>query len=98
MTDTSTDTQTDADAWLAALPDGHLAWTTGTQWNLTRASLPAESARIVRGPDGLVHAVWGPLVEATRKRHLKFRRRLAARSADGGVTPIRSETVLPAGV
>lgn len=47
---------------------------------------------------GLVHTVWGPLVEATRKRHLKFRRRLAARPADGGVTPVRSETVLPAGV
>jgi radical SAM superfamily enzyme YgiQ (UPF0313 family) len=47
---------------------------------------------------GLVHAAWGPLVEATRKRHLKLRRRLAARFADGGGTPVRSETVLPAGV
>lgn len=47
---------------------------------------------------GLVHTVWGPLVEATRKRHLKFRRRLAARPEDGGATPVRSETILPAGV
>lgn len=47
---------------------------------------------------GLVHAVWGPLVEATRKRHVTFRRRLAARPSEGGVAPLRSETVLPAGV
>ncbi|MCM3875892.1 MAG: B12-binding domain-containing radical SAM protein [Thermoanaerobaculia bacterium] len=47
---------------------------------------------------GLVHTVWGPLVEATRKRHLKFRRRLAALPEDGGVRPVRSETFLPAGV
>jgi radical SAM superfamily enzyme YgiQ (UPF0313 family) len=47
---------------------------------------------------GLVHAVWEPLVEATRKRHLKFRRRLMSRPADGGAAPVRSETVLPAGL
>jgi hypothetical protein len=47
---------------------------------------------------GLVHTVWRPLVEATRKRHLKFRRRLAARPEGGDVGPVRSETVLPAGV
>jgi pectinesterase len=47
-----------ASAWLAALPDSHLAFATGAQWTTTRASLPAESARILRGPDGLVHAVW----------------------------------------
>lgn len=47
---------------------------------------------------GLVHTVWGPLVEATRKRHLKFRRRLMSRPADGGAVPVRSETVLPASV
>ncbi len=47
---------------------------------------------------GLVHTVWRPLVEATRKRHLKFRRRLAERPAAGDVGPVRSETVLPAGV
>ncbi|HSB63728.1 MAG TPA: radical SAM protein [Thermoanaerobaculia bacterium] len=47
---------------------------------------------------GLVHTVWGPLVEATRKRHLKFRRRLMSRPGDGRAAPMRSETVLPAGV
>ncbi|MCX6630977.1 MAG: pectinesterase family protein [Candidatus Solibacter sp.] len=47
-----------ASAWLAAMPGGRLAWTTGTQWTLTRVSLPAESARIFRGPDGFVHALW----------------------------------------
>ena len=45
-------------AWLAVLPDGHLAWTTGGSWAVTRASLPAGPARICRGPDGVVHAVW----------------------------------------
>jgi pectinesterase len=48
-----------ASAWLAVLPDAHLAWTTGAQWTITRASLPAESARIFRAADGVVHAVWG---------------------------------------
>jgi hypothetical protein len=38
--------------------------------------------------------VWRPLVEATRRRHLKFRRRLAAR--DTGVPEVR--TVVSAGV
>jgi pectinesterase len=45
-------------AWLAVLPDGHLAWTTGGSWTVTRASLPDGPARIYRGPDGVVHAVW----------------------------------------
>jgi pectinesterase len=53
-------------AWLAVLPDAHLAWTTGAQWNVTRASLPAESARVFRGPDGLLHAVWS---DARRLAH-----------------------------
>ena len=47
-----------ASAWLAVLRDAHLAWTTSAPWNVTRASLPADSGRIVRGPDGVVHAVW----------------------------------------
>ena len=47
---------------------------------------------------GLVHAVWRPLVEATRKRHLKFRRRLLSRPADDRGAPVRSETIVPAGV
>jgi hypothetical protein len=29
----------------------------------------------------LTHAVWRPLIEASRHRHLAFRRRLAARAA-----------------
>jgi radical SAM superfamily enzyme YgiQ (UPF0313 family) len=40
----------------------------------------------------LTHAVWWPLVEWTRRRHLGFRRRLAAR------VPEATGTVLPAGV
>ena len=45
----------------------------------------------------LTHAVWWPLVEITRRRHLKFRARLAASDepCDHG---IRSATVLSAGV
>jgi pectinesterase len=45
-------------AWLAVLPDAHLAWTTGAQWTIARVSLPAESARILRDPAGVFHAVW----------------------------------------
>lgn len=45
-------------AWLAALSDGHLAWTAGAQWTVTRVSLPADGARLWRAPDGAVHAVW----------------------------------------
>jgi radical SAM superfamily enzyme YgiQ (UPF0313 family) len=40
----------------------------------------------------LTHAVWWPLVEWTRRRHLGFRRRLAARAREA------PGTVLPAGV
>jgi radical SAM superfamily enzyme YgiQ (UPF0313 family) len=42
----------------------------------------------------LTAAVWRPLIEATRRRHLRFRRRLE-RETTGGV---RAEAVLPAGV
>jgi pectinesterase len=46
-------------AWLAALPDGRLAWTAGARWTIARGvTLPASSARIYRAPDGLFHAVW----------------------------------------
>jgi hypothetical protein len=31
----------------------------------------------------LVHAAWSPLVEVTRRRHLKFRARLAATNETG---------------
>jgi len=54
-------------AWLAALRDGHLASTTGGQWTIARVSLPAESASILRGPDGVFHAVWAG-VESNAKR------------------------------
>jgi pectinesterase len=48
-----------ASAWLAALPGGQVAWTTAAQWMGARGVvLPAESAHIFRGPDGVVHAVW----------------------------------------
>jgi pectinesterase len=56
-----------ASAWLAALPDAHLAWTTGGQWNIARVSLPAEAARISRGPDGVIHAVWAG-IDSNAKR------------------------------
>ena len=55
-----------ASAWLAVLPDGHLAWATGAQWTIARVSLPAPSARILRAPDGVVHAVWA---DAKRLAH-----------------------------
>src|SRR5664279_1490392 len=49
-----------AAAWLAVLPDARLAWTTGAQWTVARGvALPAESVRIFRATDGVVHAVWG---------------------------------------
>jgi radical SAM superfamily enzyme YgiQ (UPF0313 family) len=44
----------------------------------------------------LTHAVWHPLVEATRRRHVRFRRQLAA-----GVEPVptpRTGAIVPAGV
>ncbi len=43
----------------------------------------------------LTHAVWWPLVEWTRRRHLKFRSRLAKRQT---TEPIRSESIVSAGV
>jgi len=42
----------------------------------------------------LVHAVWSPLVELTRLRHLRFRERLAKQAAPGTETP-SSNTRLP---
>jgi pectinesterase len=48
-----------ASAWLAVLPGGRLAWTTGAQWRVARdVVLPAESAHIFRAQDGVVHAIW----------------------------------------
>lgn len=47
----------------------------------------------------LVRRVWWPLVEATRLRHLGFRRRLEKQSALHGVNPAPVQTpLLPAGV
>jgi pectinesterase len=54
-------------AWLAALRDAHLASTNGGQWTIARVLLPAESARIFRGPDGVFHAVWAG-VESNAQR------------------------------
>jgi hypothetical protein len=36
----------------------------------------------------LTHWVWRPLLEVSRWRHVRFRRRLAARAADG--SPVRA--------
>src|ERR1017187_5344939 len=48
-----------ASAWLAVLAGGQVAWTTGAQWKVASGVvLPAESAHLFRGPDGLFHAVW----------------------------------------
>jgi radical SAM superfamily enzyme YgiQ (UPF0313 family) len=44
----------------------------------------------------LTATVWHPLVEATRRRHVRFRRRLAARGTAQG--PARAGTVVSAGV
>jgi radical SAM superfamily enzyme YgiQ (UPF0313 family) len=41
----------------------------------------------------LTHVAWRPLVEITRRRHLRFRRRL-----ESGVSPGRASTVVSAGV
>jgi radical SAM superfamily enzyme YgiQ (UPF0313 family) len=43
----------------------------------------------------LVHAVWRPLVEMTRLRHLAFRHRLEAQKETGTISPMRS-TPFPA--
>jgi pectinesterase len=57
-------------AWLAVLQDGRLAWTAGAEWTVTHVSLPFESARLFRAPDGLVHAVWsGGQANAKRLAH-----------------------------
>ncbi|MEO8597204.1 MAG: pectinesterase family protein [Candidatus Solibacter sp.] len=45
-------------AWLAALPDGHLAVNTGGNWTATRVALPAASARIVRAQGDVIYALW----------------------------------------
>ena len=46
----------------------------------------------------LTHAAWRPLVELTRRRHLKFRKRLAAREATDDASDLRSSTIVSAGV
>ncbi len=46
----------------------------------------------------LTHAVWRPLVEATRRRHLTFRRHLAATETLGLSQPGHAGTVITAGV
>ena len=47
----------------------------------------------------LVRRVWWPLVESTRRRHLKFRRRLAQHAPDAVAEPgPRRSALLPAGV
>jgi hypothetical protein len=45
----------------------------------------------------LTAVVWRPLVEGTRRRHLRFRRRLEARTAASGAIA-RAATVVSAGV
>jgi len=46
----------------------------------------------------LVHTVWHPLVEWTRRRHLKFRARLAVEDAPVAATHITGASVVSAGV
>jgi radical SAM superfamily enzyme YgiQ (UPF0313 family) len=46
----------------------------------------------------LVHTVWWPLVEWTRRRHLGFRRRLAMRTDSGRALGVRVAQVISAGV
>lgn len=45
----------------------------------------------------LTHTVWQPIVEWNRRRHVKFRVRLASASCEAG-GPLRGETVVAAGV
>lgn len=47
---------------------------------------------------GLVHRVWRPLVELSRRRHVRFRRRLEQRSADGVAHRGMALPVVSAGV
>jgi hypothetical protein len=46
----------------------------------------------------LTHAVWSPLVEQTRRRHLRFRRRLAERAPSVDRASRRAGAVVSAGV
>jgi len=46
----------------------------------------------------LTHAVWCPLVELTRRRHLLFRKRLAAQNRHDNIKYSRASTVVPSGV
>lgn len=46
----------------------------------------------------LTHAVWRPLVEQTRKRHLRFRQRLARRDTIDSDKKTRCVSVVSAGV
>lgn len=46
----------------------------------------------------MVHTVWWPLVEWTRRRHLKFRDRLERRTEGGVVKEMRAEALVSAGV
>ncbi|HEY3861351.1 MAG TPA: radical SAM protein [Verrucomicrobiae bacterium] len=45
----------------------------------------------------LTHAVWRPIVEWTRRRHIKFRARLAVSNLAGAV-PVRVQSIVTAGV
>ena len=46
----------------------------------------------------LTHAVWRPLVELTRRRHLRFRKRLAKQDTLGKLEQQRASAVVSAGV
>jgi hypothetical protein len=46
----------------------------------------------------LVHAVWRPLVELTRRRHVRFRKRLEKRAIQSHESPRLSLAVVSAGV
>jgi len=46
----------------------------------------------------LVHTIWSPLVEWTRLRHLKFRRRLAEKTESNAPGRLRAESIVSAGV
>jgi radical SAM superfamily enzyme YgiQ (UPF0313 family) len=46
----------------------------------------------------LTHSVWRPLVEQTRRRHLRFRRRLGCRTQEPQARPESPATVVSAGV
>jgi hypothetical protein len=46
----------------------------------------------------LTHAVWSPLVEITRRRHLRFRRQLASRAEAEPANVAAPGAVVSAGV